>query len=54
VLKAQLEANRQQAPDLFKDSITYTDISNAGLSCPGITASECSSTGSSSDYCLLF
>jgi len=54
VLKAQLESNRQQAPDLFKDSITYTDISNAGLSCPGITASECSSTGASSDYCLLF
>jgi type II secretory pathway pseudopilin PulG len=54
VLKAVLETQRGQAPQLFQGTVSYNDLRNAGLSCPGIKNTDCATSSSSTDYCLLF
>jgi prepilin-type N-terminal cleavage/methylation domain-containing protein len=54
VLRAVLETTRGQSPQLFQGTVSYNDLTNAGLSCPGIRNTECATSSNSADYCLLF
>jgi prepilin-type N-terminal cleavage/methylation domain-containing protein len=54
VLRAVLETTRGQAPQLFQGTVSYNDLTNAGLSCPGVTSAQCATSSTSTDYCLLF
>jgi prepilin-type N-terminal cleavage/methylation domain-containing protein len=54
VLRAVLETTRGQSPQIFQGTVSYNDLRNAGLSCPGISSTECATSSTSNDYCLLF
>jgi prepilin-type N-terminal cleavage/methylation domain-containing protein len=54
VLRAVLETTRSQSPQLFQGTVSYNDLTNAGLYCPGISSTQCATSSSSTDYCLLF
>jgi prepilin-type N-terminal cleavage/methylation domain-containing protein len=54
VLRAVLETTRDQAPQIFQGTVSYNDLRNAGLSCPGVSSTQCATSSTSTDYCLLF
>ena len=54
VLRAVLETQRGQALQLFQGTVSYNDLRNANLSCPGVSSTQCATSSTSTDYCLLF